>query len=112
MDEIDGIGEKTVMKLINHFGSVKKIKEASSFEIVKMIGLKKYEKLILNLNTKKNCMRKKFLILFLFPLVVYSQKWTEDLVKIQIKTSMKYKKSSINIGKINLMKKVKFLETI
>ena len=24
-------------------------------------------------------MRKKFLILFLFPLVVYSQKWTEDL---------------------------------
>lgn len=49
LDEIDGIGEKTVMKLINHFGSIKKIKEAQKDEIVKMIGAKKYEKLILNL---------------------------------------------------------------
>ena len=49
LDEIDGIGEKTVMKLINHFGSIKKIKEAQKDEIVKMIGIKKYEKLILNL---------------------------------------------------------------
>ena len=37
------------MKLINHFGSIKKIKEAQKDEIVKMIGIKKYEKLILNL---------------------------------------------------------------
>ncbi len=50
LDKIDGIGEKTVMKLINHFGSIKKIKEAQKDEIVKMIGLKKYEKLILNLH--------------------------------------------------------------
>ena len=49
LDKIDGVGEKTVKKLINHFGSVKKIKEASKDEIVKMIGLKKYEKLMLNL---------------------------------------------------------------
>tara|TARA_B100000683_G_scaffold232639_1_gene234789 strand:+ start:3730 stop:5523 length:1794 start_codon:yes stop_codon:yes gene_type:complete len=49
LDVIDGIGEKTVMKLINHFGSIKKIKEAQKDEIVKMIGIKKYEKLILNL---------------------------------------------------------------
>ena len=49
LDEIDGIGEKTVMKLINHFGSIKKMKEAQKDEIVKMIGIKKYEKLILNL---------------------------------------------------------------
>ena len=49
LDKIDGIGEKTVLKLISHFGSVKKIKEAPKHEIVKMIGLKKYEKLMLNL---------------------------------------------------------------
>ena len=49
LDKIDGIGEKTVIKLINHFGSIKKIKEAQKDEIVKMIGLKKYEKLMLNL---------------------------------------------------------------
>ena len=44
-----------------------------------MIGIKKYEKLILNLSNKKSIMRRKFLIIFLFPLVIYSQKWTEDL---------------------------------
>ena len=49
LDKIDGIGEKTVLKLINHFGSIKKIKRAQKDEIVKMIGLKKYEKLMLNL---------------------------------------------------------------
>ena len=64
---------------------------------MKIIGLKKYEKLMLNLRTKKKIMRKKFLIIFLFPLIIYSQKWTEDLQN-QVKTSMKYKKSSINIG--------------
>ena len=37
------------MKLINNFGSIKKIKEASKEDVVKIIGSKKYEKLILNL---------------------------------------------------------------
>ena len=49
LDTIDGIGEKTIMKLINNFGSIKKIKEASKEDVVKIIGSKKYEKLILNL---------------------------------------------------------------
>jgi excinuclease ABC subunit C len=35
---IKGIGEKTSEKLLKHFGSVKKIKEASSEEIEKLIG--------------------------------------------------------------------------
>jgi len=35
---IKGIGEKTAEKLLKHFGSVKKIKEASSEEIEKLIG--------------------------------------------------------------------------
>ena len=50
LDAIDGIGEKTIMKLINNFGSIKKIKEASKEDIVKIIGSKKYDKLILNLH--------------------------------------------------------------
>ena len=35
---IKGIGEKTAEKLLKHFGSVKKIKEASAEEIEKLIG--------------------------------------------------------------------------
>jgi excinuclease ABC subunit C len=35
---IKGIGEKTSEKLLKHFGSVKKIKEASVEEIEKLIG--------------------------------------------------------------------------
>ena len=50
LDTIDGMGEKTIMKLINNFGSIKKIKEASKEDIVKIIGSKKYDKLILNLH--------------------------------------------------------------
>ena len=38
------------MKLINNFGSIKKLKrEKSKEDVVKIIGSKKYEKLILNL---------------------------------------------------------------
>ncbi len=35
---IKGIGEKTAEKLLKHFGSVKKLREASSEEIVKIVG--------------------------------------------------------------------------
>ena len=49
LDTIEGIGEKTIMKLINKFGSIKRIKEAPKEDVVKIIGFKKYEKLILNL---------------------------------------------------------------
>lgn len=40
---LEGIGEKTAMKLLKHFKSVKKIKEASFEEIEHLIGKKKAE---------------------------------------------------------------------
>ena len=36
--DIPGIGEKTGQKLLNHFGSVKKIKEATEIELIPVIG--------------------------------------------------------------------------
>lgn len=38
LDEIPGIGEKTAQKLLTHFGSVAKIKEASTEELEKLVG--------------------------------------------------------------------------
>ena len=35
---ISGIGEKTAEKLLRHFGSVKKLKEATLEEIIKVVG--------------------------------------------------------------------------
>ena len=35
---IKGVGEKTAEKLIKHFGSVKKLKEASEEELIKVVG--------------------------------------------------------------------------
>src|SRR4030095_4094986 len=46
--EIKGIGEKTTEKLLKHFGSVKKIKEASSEELIKVIGPSATNKLLKN----------------------------------------------------------------
>jgi excinuclease ABC subunit C len=40
---LEGIGEKTAMKLLKHFKSVKKIKEASLAEIETVVGRKKAE---------------------------------------------------------------------
>ena len=41
LSEIQGIGEKTAEKLIKHFKSVKKLKEAQLEEIEKVIGKSK-----------------------------------------------------------------------
>ncbi len=43
IEGLEGIGEKTAMKLLKHFKSVKKIKEASFEEIESLIGKKKAE---------------------------------------------------------------------
>jgi excinuclease ABC subunit C len=43
---IKGIGEKTAEKLLKHFGSVKKIKEASAEELAKIAGQSIAEKII------------------------------------------------------------------
>ena len=40
LTEISGVGEKTAKKLLNHFGSVKKVKEADKGEIQAEIGKK------------------------------------------------------------------------
>src|SRR5690606_24866952 len=42
---IEGIGEKTAERLLQHFKSVKKIKEASVIEIAEVIGKSKAERL-------------------------------------------------------------------
>jgi excinuclease ABC subunit C len=43
IEGLEGIGEKTAIKLLTHFKSVKKIKEASFEEIETLIGKKKAE---------------------------------------------------------------------
>ncbi|MEO6132092.1 MAG: excinuclease ABC subunit UvrC [Saprospiraceae bacterium] len=43
---IKGIGEKTAEKLLKHFGSVKKLKEATEDEIVKVVGMAAARKIV------------------------------------------------------------------
>ncbi|EHQ42693.1 MULTISPECIES: excinuclease ABC subunit UvrC [Myroides] len=50
LDEVPGIGEKTKTKLMNHFKSVKRIKEASMEEIESVIGKAKTKVLLEHLN--------------------------------------------------------------
>ena len=49
LDNIKGIGPKTVELLMSHFGSVKKVKQAKKEELIKLIGKSKVDK-ILKLN--------------------------------------------------------------
>jgi excinuclease ABC subunit C len=53
LNEIEGLGEKTIEKLISHFGSVKKIKEAKKEELISLVGESKYHKIILSLKKNK-----------------------------------------------------------
>lgn len=46
LTEIEGIGEKKSEKLLKHFGSVKKIKEASQEQIAELLNAKDAEKII------------------------------------------------------------------
>ncbi|MBL0742151.1 excinuclease ABC subunit UvrC [Chryseolinea lacunae] len=52
MEGLEGIGEKTAMTLLQHFKSVKKIKNASFEEIEKLVGKKKAE-IILGIKEKE-----------------------------------------------------------
>jgi len=53
LSEIEGLGEKTIEKLISHFGSVKKIKEAKKEELISLVGESKYHKILLSLKKNK-----------------------------------------------------------
>ena len=46
LDQIKGIGPKTVELLISQFGSVKKVKKANKADLIKLIGIKKTNKLL------------------------------------------------------------------
>lgn len=46
LDQIKGIGPKTVEMLISQFGSVKKVKEANKTDLIKLIGIKKTNKIL------------------------------------------------------------------
>jgi excinuclease ABC subunit C len=54
LTEIEGIGQGTSEKLLKHFKSVKKIKEASIEEIEALIGKSKAEKLLDSFEQKKS----------------------------------------------------------
>ena len=41
LDNIPGIGPKTIQKLISHFGSVKRVMEADEKELISLVGIKK-----------------------------------------------------------------------
>ena len=53
LNEIEGLGEKSIEKLISHFGSVKKIKEAKKEELISLVGKSKYHKILLSLKKNK-----------------------------------------------------------
>ena len=46
VEEIDGIGEKTMLTLIKHFKSVKRVRLASEKEIADVIGISKAKKIV------------------------------------------------------------------
>ena len=46
LDEIPGIGEKTVIELLKHFRSVKRVKEASKVELSEIVGVSRAQKII------------------------------------------------------------------
>ena len=63
LDNIEGIGEKTIQKLLSHFGSVDKIREAKRKEIENLISKSKTATLLLSL--KKQNKRDKLYFYFL-----------------------------------------------
>ncbi|AGC76029.1 excinuclease ABC, C subunit [Nonlabens dokdonensis DSW-6] len=46
LDEIPGIGEKTVVELLKHFRSVKRVKNASKKELTEIVGTSRAQKII------------------------------------------------------------------
>ncbi len=53
LSQIKGIGEKTAKELLQHFKSVKRVKEATDKEIEKVIGLSKSKLIIKHFNASK-----------------------------------------------------------
>ena len=53
LDNIEGIGEKTIQKLLSHFGSVEKIREAKRKEIENLISKSKTATLLLSFKKTK-----------------------------------------------------------
>ena len=53
LDKIEGLGEKTIQKLLSHFGSVEKIREAKRKDIENLISKSKTATLLLSLEKKK-----------------------------------------------------------
>ena len=53
LDKIEGIGEKTIQKLLSHFGSVEKIREAKRKDIENLISKSKTATLLLSLKKTK-----------------------------------------------------------
>ena len=41
LDDIPGIGPKTIQKLVAHFGSIKRVLEADEKDLIKLVGEKK-----------------------------------------------------------------------
>lgn len=54
LDSIDGIGEKTTQKLLSHFGSVERIKQATEEDIAKIAGADKAKKVLKSLKGISN----------------------------------------------------------
>src|SRR4029079_11243583 len=54
LTSIKGIGEKTAEKLLKHFGSVKKLKEATQEELIKVVGPAAAKKILLPQDPAKN----------------------------------------------------------
>ncbi|HWY98735.1 MAG TPA: excinuclease ABC subunit UvrC [Bacteroidia bacterium] len=52
LTKIDGVGQKTTEKLLTHFGSIERIKEAKEEDIAKIAGLDKAKKILESLNKK------------------------------------------------------------
>ena len=52
LDQIQGIGKKTIEVLISYFGSVDKIKDADSKDIIQLVGNYKAKKIIIYLQKK------------------------------------------------------------
>ena len=53
LDNIPGIGEKTVVELLKHFRSTKRVKKATKKELEEVIGLSKAQKIIDTAAAKK-----------------------------------------------------------
>ena len=50
LDNIEGIGYKTIQRLITYFGSIKNLRGADKSEIINVVGHHKAKKIIISLH--------------------------------------------------------------